>query len=316
MNTEIFCSTIIPTIGRPTLTRAVRSVLEQSFTADDFEVIVVNDSGKPLPAAQWQQSERVKVIATQQRERSIARNTGAAIAKGRYLHFLDDDDWALPGALQQFWTLANTSSAAWLYGNSLLVDRAGAPLIELQHNLRGNCLTQTMAGEWIPWQSSFIKADAFFAVGGFHPLISGPEDIDLSRRIALRYDLDFTSTLVACIGMGRETSSTDQDRSPIYSRWAREQILDEPTVFARMWASATTDYWRGRVARVYLTSAVWNLKRAHFSTAVSRAMFALASCTRASSSLFSSDFWQAVSQAYASPTFDRGFQRTLGLGDK
>jgi len=46
----MFCSTIIPTIGRATLARAVQSVLEQDFTAADYEVIIVNDSGKPLPA--------------------------------------------------------------------------------------------------------------------------------------------------------------------------------------------------------------------------------------------------------------------------
>ena len=45
----MFCSTIIPTIGRPSLSRAVCSVLDQEFSHDDFEVIVVSDSRKPLP---------------------------------------------------------------------------------------------------------------------------------------------------------------------------------------------------------------------------------------------------------------------------
>ena len=41
----MFSSTIIPTINRGTLSRAVLSVLEQDFSADDFEVIVVNELG-------------------------------------------------------------------------------------------------------------------------------------------------------------------------------------------------------------------------------------------------------------------------------
>jgi glycosyltransferase involved in cell wall biosynthesis len=98
----MFCSTIIPTINRPTLTRAVMSVLNQDFYAEEFEVIVVNDSGKPLPGMEWMNSDRVRLINTNCRERSIARNTGAAIAKGRYFHFLDDDDMFLPGALRAF----------------------------------------------------------------------------------------------------------------------------------------------------------------------------------------------------------------------
>ena len=51
----MFCSTIIPTVNRPTLTRAVQSVLNQDYRQDDFEVIVVNDSGRPLSQAAWQE---------------------------------------------------------------------------------------------------------------------------------------------------------------------------------------------------------------------------------------------------------------------
>jgi glycosyltransferase involved in cell wall biosynthesis len=40
-------STIIPTVGRPELSRAVESVLKQDFQTDQSEVIVVNDSGAP-----------------------------------------------------------------------------------------------------------------------------------------------------------------------------------------------------------------------------------------------------------------------------
>ena len=46
---DMFSSTVIPTVNRPTLSRTVRSVLDQDFTAGDFEVIVVNDSGQTLP---------------------------------------------------------------------------------------------------------------------------------------------------------------------------------------------------------------------------------------------------------------------------
>src|SRR5919108_3058002 len=98
MQNLIFCSIIIPTIGRSTLDRSVLSVLDQDFTQADFEVIVVNDSGQPLPEAGWHHSAQVHIINTNRRERSFARNSGAAIARGDYLGFLDDDDWLLQGA--------------------------------------------------------------------------------------------------------------------------------------------------------------------------------------------------------------------------
>jgi glycosyltransferase involved in cell wall biosynthesis len=54
----MFCSTIIPTVGRDRLARAVESVLSKKCRPQLFEVIVVNDSGQPLTPAAWQQSPR------------------------------------------------------------------------------------------------------------------------------------------------------------------------------------------------------------------------------------------------------------------
>ena len=308
----IFCSTIIPTVGRPTLMRAVESVLGQSFSAGDFEIIVVNDSGQPLPQAGWQTAARVQVITTNRRERSVARNAGAAIARGRYLHFLDDDDWLLPDALQHLWALTASSDAVWLYGSTQLVDRQEKPIIQLHHRLSGNCFAHVMAGEWIPLQASLIKAETFFAVGGFNPLISGPEDIDLLRQIALRGDLAETDKLVACVARGEEGSTTNYGRHAVLRRSSRERILEAPGVFERFRASAGSSYLRGRVLRVYLTSAVWNLQRRRLFIAASRVTCGLAALLLAGRHVFSVNYWQALVRTYDNQTFSRGFQEVGG----
>ena len=304
----MFCSTIIPTIGRQSLTRAVESILNQHLPAGDFEVIVVNDSGEPLPFAEWQRSARVQVIDTYRRERSVARNTGAAVARGRYLHFLDDDDWLAPGAFQHLWSLSQSSQAKWLYGVSQLVDRQDKPTIQLRHGLNGNCFIQVMAGEWIPLQSSFIEQETFFKVGGFDPLISGPEDIDLLRRVALVGEIAETPNLVAYVVRGEQGSTTDYLGHSQASRWARDRILDSSGAFEAMRSSASAPYWQGRLLRVYLTSVVWNLQRRRLFTAASRAFFALRSAFATTRSLFSPAYWRAISRPYASFTFRKGFQ--------
>jgi glycosyltransferase involved in cell wall biosynthesis len=303
----MFCSTVIPTIGRASLARAVNSVLDQSFTADEFEVIVVNDSGSPLPEASWRHSSRVQVIHTNKRERCVARNAGAAIARGKYLHFLDDDDWLLPGALAAFWDLAQATDAAWLYGGSQLVDREGQPIIELHHHLSGNCLVQVMAGEWIPLQSSLINARSFSAVGGFDPRTPGSEDIHLARCIALCGDMAETSITVAAIGMGTEASSTNYARAATLRRRAREEIFDAPGAFKRMCASANTGSWKGRLVRAYLTSAAWNLASRRVFVALSRAAHSLAGLALAGPHLLSVGFWRNLARNYESETFLRGF---------
>lgn len=308
----MFCSTIIPTIGRPTLSRAVESLLQQGIPNNNYEIIVVNDSGADLTEGDWQRHERVKVISTNSHERSVARNTGAALAKGHYLHFLDDDDWLAPGALKRFYELSQKFNAGWLYGSSQLVDFNGRSLIRLEHGLQGNCFIQVLAGEWIPLQASLIKAQIFFDVGGFNPLLSGPEDIDLLRRISLTEDLAGFPEIAAYLVRNDPSTTTDYAQHPKLSRWAREEILDKPAVFSRMWASAGTGYWRGRVVRAYATSVVWNLLHKRAFTAASRAVYGLVGLALSSRHIFSDVFWRAITQPYASETFARGLQE-VGL---
>ena len=304
----MFCSTIIPTVGRTSLARAVNSILSQSFDKDDFEVVVVNDSGRPLSKHDWQSSAHVQVVDTNRRERSIARNTGAAIAKGRYLNFLDDDDWLFPDALLHFWELSKNKQAAWLYGSSQLVERDGSELIQLHHGVQGNCFLHVMAGEWIPIQSSLIETKLFHQVGGFSPLISGPEDIDLLRRICLHADIAETPNMIAHIERGDVGSTTDYNRHPDMSRWARDLILDGPGVFTRMKEGAVSEFWLGKLLRIYITSAIWNIRNGRISTACSRLVYSLITIFLCNFRILSKGFWNAFMSPYQSPTFERGIQ--------
>lgn len=304
----MYCSVIIPTVARSSVTRAVESVLRQKLPDEDFEVIVVNDSSSPLPEADWQRSGRVQVIDTNRRERSVARNTGAAVAKGKYLHFLDDDDWLFPGAYQHLWRLSRSSEAKWLYGMTQLVDRQDRPSIKLRHDLHGNCFVQAMAGEWIPLQSSWIERTTFLRIGGFNPLLSGPEDIDLLRRILLEEDVAETPNLIAQVIMGGRGSTTDYAHHSEASRWAREQILNASGIHGRMALSAVSPSWKGRMLRVYLTSIIWNLKQWQVFNALSRMYSSLICLLQSGMSLFSKHFWSAVAKPYASLTFERGIQ--------
>ncbi len=234
----MFCSAIIPTICRPTLTRSVASVLNQEFNQDDFEVIVVNDTGKPLPEMEWQQSPHVRVITTQKRERSVARNTGAAIAKGEYLYFLDDDDIMLPGALQEFWELSQKTDAGWLFGSYRTVDNDGRLVAEFHPDIAGNISAWLVVGEGIPLQVSFFQAKAFYGAGEFDVYFTGAQDRDLGRRLSLRYKVANTQRLVAQIRVGQEKSSTDWSKLRGFDRWGREKALEEPNAFQSIWDSA------------------------------------------------------------------------------
>ena len=104
-------------------------------------------------------------------------------------------------------------------------------MILLRSNFVGNCSVQTMAGEWIPLQSSLVATKQFFAIGGFNVLIPSSEDIDLLRRLTLVTDVAPTEVVVACVGMGVDNSTTDHVNRDKLARIGREQALNTKGAF-------------------------------------------------------------------------------------
>lgn len=301
----VFSSTIIPTINRPTLARAVESVLAQACP-EDFEVIVINDSGQPLPPAAWQASPRVRMIETPRRERCVARNAGAAIARGAFLNFIDDDDWLLPGALEAWHAATRARPATWYCGATQLMNRAGQKTIQHRPVFEGNVSVQAMAGEWLPLQASVIATPAFFAAGGFDLRAVHVEDNDLCRRLTLTGTVVCLAALVACLALGQATSTSDPGLRQKHGWQTRENVLNDPRCFARLRAGATDGYWHGRVVRCYLTSAWWNARRRQGLLALSRTGWAGAALLLAARHWLAPRFWRAIVRAYENPTFARG----------
>jgi glycosyltransferase involved in cell wall biosynthesis len=314
----MFCSFIIPTIGRSTLEVAVRSVLDQDFSQAGYEVIVVNDSGIPLSEQDWFHAAQVRILNTHHAERSNARNAGAAIAKGQYLAFLDDDDWILPGALQQFWQLAQQKpEAIWLYGGIQIVDEQDRVLGEINSGLNGKRFAQFMGGSWAPLQSSMVQTNAFFLAGGFNPFITGTEDEDLTRRFAYQGSFANTPQTVACLFRGQSwNTSTNYLRAPTDTKYSRDLILSKPQAFSKLWATADTSFWRGRTLRVYLSTITWNIKRRSILKAANRILYSLLWLARSLPNIFSSSFWSGVRTEHLPETLHFVMQEYEQKADK
>lgn len=298
---RVFCSTIIPTIGRSTLDRAVRSVLGQTLTSEDYEVIVVNDSGEGLPESEWSADDRVRILHTERHERSVARNTGAAVALGDYLHFLDDDDWLLPRAMERFQAMIALGDMAFLYGTAELIPSGDRVPVKLNLAISGNCFCEVMAGEWIPLPAFVVAREAFWEVGGFDPLLPVGQDIDLCRRIALREDFVCLFEPVARILRDESwKSSTDQALAKECSHQGVERILDQPDALRRMLSSARSPYWLGHVVRTYLGSILWNLRQGQVLMAGSRFLLAGVSGLYSGFHVLKPAFWRGVLLAHQS----------------
>lgn len=101
-------SVIITTYGDPScLARAINSVLNQTYRP--IELIVVDDNGVSSPYAE----QTLKIIASLNTNNQInfyrheknmngaaARNTGIKHSTGKYITFLDNDDYMLPSRVQ------------------------------------------------------------------------------------------------------------------------------------------------------------------------------------------------------------------------
>lgn len=97
-------SVVIPTHGRPVqVARAIASVIDV-YEGFDIEILVIpngqDDSWKRV-ADQLRHDLRIQWLYLSKGNASAARNHGLAHARGRYLRFLDDDDYLLPAAAEQ-----------------------------------------------------------------------------------------------------------------------------------------------------------------------------------------------------------------------
>lgn len=106
MNPEI--SIIVPVYNvEEYLSRCIDSILSQTFS--DFELILVDDgstdgSGK-ICDEYVKQDERVVVIHKENGGQSSARNSGLKKLNGKYISFIDSDDWISSDYLEYLYSL-------------------------------------------------------------------------------------------------------------------------------------------------------------------------------------------------------------------
>lgn len=95
------------------LTECLDSLLAQTFS--DFEVIPVDDSSTDDSFAILQQyaqkDNRIKPLQQPNSGAGAARNTGIGKAQGKYMMFLDSDDWFDPTMLADMFAVAEKNNA-------------------------------------------------------------------------------------------------------------------------------------------------------------------------------------------------------------
>lgn len=123
-------SVIVPVYKvEPYLDRCVQSILRQTFRA--FELILVDDGspdGCPAMCDAWaKQDRRIRVLHKENGGLSSARNAGLAVATGRYISFVDSDDWIEPQMLEYLWNLLQAHPEAQIAQCEAIISKDQTP---------------------------------------------------------------------------------------------------------------------------------------------------------------------------------------------
>jgi glycosyltransferase involved in cell wall biosynthesis len=93
------------------LPRAIESIIKQTYR--DFEFLIVDDgsldNGGSICDAYQAKDDRIKVFHKKNDGAANARNHVMDIAKGKYLYFMDSDDWAEENMLKDMLNLAESN---------------------------------------------------------------------------------------------------------------------------------------------------------------------------------------------------------------
>lgn len=201
---DVFFSIIVPLYNKVEyVERAINSILNQTY--QNFEIIIVNDGSSDggEKKAESISDTRIRVVNQRNQGVSIARNSGADIAKYDFLAFLDADDVWLDTFLEEVNMLINRYPKAGIYAtNNYFIYPNGKIIFEkydwLFHGDESGIIVDYFATFVKMGKSPFsnsnvcIPKNIYKEVGGYMPGVKLTEDSDLWCRIASQNDIAFS----------------------------------------------------------------------------------------------------------------------------
>jgi glycosyltransferase involved in cell wall biosynthesis len=212
-------SIVLPTFNRSqVLRRSVESVLNQTFK--NFELIIVDDGSNDgtREFVNGLNDSRIQYVYQENKGPSAARNTGAGLARGKYLAFLDSDDEAMPEWLQTLdqafaQPLSGTVCCGVVIADEGNGVETGNRTVKLPHKL--GPIYKDFSGIFAPPGTFALRTDIFKELGGYTPELRYSENTDLALR--LTSELKTRNLQISCIFK----PLVIYHRQPL--RWARSE---------------------------------------------------------------------------------------------
>jgi glycosyltransferase involved in cell wall biosynthesis len=199
---EIFFSIIIPTYNRAHfIDKTIDSLLKQQYT--NYEIIVVDDGSTDNTEAVVKKyvSPNFTYVKKQNGERAVARNFGAAMAKGEYINFFDSDDLAYPNHLEEASKLINKhQDPEWFHLSFVTATPEGVITRQMDNNTNPTLNHQLYLGNSLSCNGVFIRKDiALQHTFNEDRQLSASEDYELWCRLAARFPLYYSNTVTSVI---------------------------------------------------------------------------------------------------------------------
>jgi glycosyltransferase involved in cell wall biosynthesis len=153
------------------------------------EVVVVDDGSMDNTVDLVRSFEgSVRLLQYRHTGANAARNLGLKYARGRYVRFLDDDDWLSPGVnTRQIETIENTGVDV-CYGDWQDVFFEDGQIREGAIHTAGHVddVVDALLSDWWCANSCYlIRRDLALAVGGWDEKLQACQDFDFMLRVAM-----------------------------------------------------------------------------------------------------------------------------------
>ena len=190
-------SIIIPTCrGSENIELAVVSALEQRNVS--IEVIVVDDNGKEtkeqretqLRLKKYIDENKIKyIIHDQNRNGSVARNTGLKASKGKYVCFLDDDDYMYPDkARKQMNALIKHKDCKMCICSGYYVGLDGRGYKKIMHQKENILYKYLRDRMYFNTSAIMFERQNVLAIGGFDESFRRHQDWEIVTRFLSKYN--------------------------------------------------------------------------------------------------------------------------------
>jgi glycosyltransferase involved in cell wall biosynthesis len=228
------------------------------------ELILVDDHSPDDSVAVMEACTKIFPYVTiirnsENRGPSVRLNQGAAIARGKYLHFLDHDDILPQNAACVMHTALEATGADFLYGTWKKIPKKAADLLDERVDENAPCTVSetpfdTVLHGRFKRMCVMVRKDAFDKAGGFDPRIFIQDEslpLRLARASSRMAVLDAAVNLVP-IGNGNlsdHKSQLNHDRFLAYYYMVRESHGLDAALMRLLYQKAVSAVWKEVRAR-------------------------------------------------------------------